>query len=257
MSLRRYGPSITVVRCSPPSPSPLVVAGYLLGSIPVAVVVGRARGFDPRRVGDCNPGYWNVKEQVGARASLPVFVGDVAKGAAAGAVGVLLDGPAWGIAYVAVAAAMIGHAYPVFAGFRGGRSILAFVGGMAVVAPVPAAVTVLALLVVWAATRSFASAARAGVFGFPLVQLAFQPATRVAATGALLCIIGIRFAQAGQRADEPPFWAAAGASMACGAAQNEPVRPVPLLWRRVAARRDDDVSTCGPATADPGGPCRR
>ena len=176
-----------------------VLAGYLLGSIPVAVLVGRARGFDPRTVGDRNPGYWNVKEQVGARASLPVFAGDVAKGAAAGAVGVLLDGSGWGIAYAAVAAAMIGHAYPVFAGFRGGRSILTFVGGMAVVAPVPAAVTLLVVLVVWAVSRSFAWAARVGVFGFPLVQLAFEPAERVAATGALLCIIGLRFAQAARR----------------------------------------------------------
>ncbi len=173
-----------------------VVAGYLLGSIPVAVLVGRARGFDPRTVGDRNPGYWNVKEQVGARGSLPVFVGDVAKGAAAGAVGVLLDEPGWGVAYVAVAAAMVGHAWPVFAGFRGGRSILTFVGGMVVLAPVAAAVTVGGLLVVWAATRSFAWAARVGVFGFPLVQLAFEPKERVAATGALLCIIGVRFAQA-------------------------------------------------------------
>ncbi|MFP5578810.1 MAG: glycerol-3-phosphate acyltransferase [Acidimicrobiia bacterium] len=173
-----------------------VVAGYLLGAIPVAVLVGRARGFDPRSVGDRNPGYWNVKEQVGARASLPVLLGDVAKGAAAGATGVLLDGTAWGMDYVAVAAAMVGHAYPVFAGFRGGRSILAFVGGMCVVAPVPAAVAVLGVLLVWAVTRSFAWAARVGVFGFPLVQLAFESKERVAATGALLSIIGLRFAQA-------------------------------------------------------------
>lgn len=181
----------------PPALAVAVLAGYLLGSIPVAVLAGRARGFDPRTVGDRNPGYWNVKEQVGARASVPVFVGDVAKGAAAGAVGALLDGSGWGIAYAAVAAAMVGHAYPVFAGFLGGRSVLAFVGGMAVVAPSPAAVTVLVLLVVWAMTRSFAWAARVGVFGFPLVQLAFESKERVAATGALLCIIGLRFAQAG------------------------------------------------------------
>ena len=59
----------------------------------------------------------------------------------------------------------------------------------------------LLLCVVWAATRSFAWAARVGVFGFPLVQLAFEPKERVAATGALLCIIGLRFAQAGRGPD--------------------------------------------------------
>jgi acyl phosphate:glycerol-3-phosphate acyltransferase len=173
-----------------------VVAGYLVGSIPVAVLVGRSRGVDPRQVGDRNPGYWNVKEQLGRRASLPVFAGDVAKGAAAGLVGVLLDAPGWGIAYAAVGAAMVGHALPVFASFRGGRSILTFVGGMVVFAPLAAVLAVALLAVVWAATRSFAWAARAGVFGFPLAQLLVEPATRVAATGALLTIIGIRFAQA-------------------------------------------------------------
>jgi acyl phosphate:glycerol-3-phosphate acyltransferase len=174
----------------------VVVVGYLLGSIPVAVLVSRRRGVDPRQVGDRNPGYWNVKEQVGRRASLAVFAGDVAKGAAAGAVGVLLDGPGWGVAYVAVAAAMVGHALPVFAGFRGGRSILAFVGGMAVVAPLAATLAVVLLAVVWVVTRSFAWAARAGIFGFPVVQLLVEPAVRVVATGALLTIIGVRFAQA-------------------------------------------------------------
>ena len=67
-----------------------VVVGYLLGSIPVAVLVGRARGVDLRRVGDRNPGYWNAKEALGRRAALPVFAGDVAKGALAAAVGVVL-----------------------------------------------------------------------------------------------------------------------------------------------------------------------
>lgn len=172
------------------------VAGYVLGSVPVAVLVGRSQGFDPRDVGDRNPGYWNVKEQLGPRGSLPVFLGDVAKGAVAGAVGVLLDDPAWGIAHVAVGAAMVGHAYPVLAGFRGGRSILTFVGGMAVVSPLPAAAAVGLMLLVWAATRSFAWGARSGVFGFPFAQLAFEPKERVAATGVLLSIIGLRFAQA-------------------------------------------------------------
>lgn len=173
-----------------------VVAGYLLGSVPVAVLVSRRRGFDPRDVGDHNPGYWNVKEQLGARASLPVFVGDTAKGAAAGLVGLLLAGDTWGIGYAAVGAGMVGHAWPVFAGFRGGRAVLAFVGGMIVLEPVPAGLALVALLVVWAATRSFAWGARVAVFAFPLILLAFEPKERVAATGALMTFIGLRFAQA-------------------------------------------------------------
>lgn len=184
---------------SVPAVVAVVVAGYLLGSVPVAVLVARRRGVDPREVGDRNPGYWNVKEQLGRRDSLVVFAGDTLKGSAAGAVGVVLDGPAWGVAYLAVAAAMVGHAFPVFARFRGGRSILAFAGGMAVVAPPAAAVAIGALALTWLATRSFAVAARVGVFGFPVAQALVESKERVAATGGLLCIIGARFAQAAVR----------------------------------------------------------
>jgi len=57
-----------------------LLIGYLLGSVPVAVLVARARGVDPRRDGDRNPGYWNVKALLGRRAAVPVFVGDALKG---------------------------------------------------------------------------------------------------------------------------------------------------------------------------------
>jgi glycerol-3-phosphate acyltransferase PlsY len=118
-----------------------VLVGYLLGSIPMAVVVGRRHRLDPRAVGDRNPGWWNMREQLGNRGALPVLVGDTAKGVAAAAIGSsLAPEGAWGVGYVAVAAAMVGHAWPVFAGFRGGRSILAFAGGMCVLAPLPAAI---------------------------------------------------------------------------------------------------------------------
>ena len=176
-----------------------VVVGYLLGSIPVAVLVARARGVDVRRVGDRNPGYWNAKEALGRRAALPVFVGDVAKGAAAAAVGVVLGGP-WWVGYLGGAAAMIGHAWPVFAGFRGGRSVLTFVGAMLVLAPLPSAIAIVVCVVVSLITRSFAIGARVGVFGLPVIQAFFEPRSHVAATGALMSIIGLRFGLAAWQA---------------------------------------------------------
>ncbi|GIH62993.1 glycerol-3-phosphate acyltransferase [Microbispora siamensis] len=184
-----------------------LIGGYLLGSIPVAVLVAGRRGVDPREVGDRNPGFWNVRERLGRRASAPVFAGDMAKGVLAGLLGLLaggahttgpgvVTGPSAPAAYLAVGAAMIGHAWPVFAGFRGGRSVLTFAGGMAVLCP-PAFVLALALLAVtFLLTRSFAIGARAGVFAIPLLQLPFAPIGHVAATGALMCLIGLRFGQA-------------------------------------------------------------
>lgn len=184
-----------------------VIAGYLLGSVPVAVLVARAHGVDPRDVGDRNPGYWNVKEQLGRRAAVPVFAGDTLKGALAALCGLVVSGfHTAGFAtvagasvvpvYLAVAAAMAGHAWPVFASFRGGRSVLTFAGGVAVICP-PAFVLAVAVLVVTAwALRSFAVGARLAVFGVPVLQLLFAPVELVAATGGLMCLIGLRFGQA-------------------------------------------------------------
>jgi glycerol-3-phosphate acyltransferase PlsY len=196
-----------------------VAGGYLLGSIPVAVLAGRARGFDPRQVGDHNPGFWNMKDQLGWAGALPVLAGDTLKGTAAGLLGLMLahgvlqhgvlqhgvlvpgilGGRAPGgvaLVYAAVAAAMVGHAWPVFARLRGGRSVLTFAGGFAVICP-PAFVLGLALCAVVALlARSFAIGARVGVFAVPFLQLIFTPALEVAATGALMSLIGVRFGMA-------------------------------------------------------------
>ena len=171
------------------------VVGYLVGSIPVADLVSRRRSaVDLRDVGDHNPGYWNAKETLGRRAALPIFVGDVAKGAGAALVGVALAPPGvWGMAYVGAGAAMVGHAWPLFARFRGGRSVLTFVGGAIVCAPVPSLVAIGVLLVVFAITRSFARGAQAGIVALPVAQLVIEGPYRTAATGVLMTFIGFRF----------------------------------------------------------------
>ncbi|MDP9870120.1 MULTISPECIES: glycerol-3-phosphate acyltransferase [Streptosporangium] len=190
----------------------VVIGGYLLGSVPVAVPIARTHGFDPREVGDGNPGFWNVKERLGWRAAAPVFAGDTLKGALAALLALVAGGPhtngpgAGAVpVYLAVAAAMVGHAWPLFAGFRGGRSVLVFVGGSAVICP-PGFLLGVAVLIAGAMlTRSFAVGARAGVFCLPLFQLLFAPVEHVAGTGALMCLIGLRFRQAARagRAGRP------------------------------------------------------
>lgn len=171
------------------------VIGYLLGSIPVANLVARRRSqIDLRAVGDHNPGYWNAKETLGRRAALPVFIGDLAKGTAAALVGLALANPGvWGLTYVGTGAAMVGHAFPIFARFRGGRSVLAFVGGAAVFAPIPVAISVLALLVVFAITKSFAIGTRAGFVVLPFATIVVQGPYQTAAMGVLMTFIGLRF----------------------------------------------------------------
>jgi len=175
-----------------------IVVGYLIGSIPIAnLVAARRARVDLRDVGDGNPGFWNARETLGRRAAIPVFVGDSLKGVAAALVGAALADPGvWGLAYVGCGAAMVGHAFPVFARFRGGRSILTFAGGAAVFATVPFLLTIALLLITFVITRSFAVSARVGFFAFPVVQIAVEGPYRTAATGVLMTFIGVRFATA-------------------------------------------------------------
>jgi acyl phosphate:glycerol-3-phosphate acyltransferase len=164
--------------------------GYVLGSVPVALLVARRHGVDLRRVGDGNPGAWNALEHLGARRAWPAFIGDALKALLAGLAGLALGG--WWAAYAAVGGAMAGHAFPVFAGLRGGKAVMAFVGGAFALAPAAAACA-LALCAGVSAVRGFAWGARAGVFAFPAIALAFEPVWRVAAMGGLMAGIGLLF----------------------------------------------------------------
>ncbi len=168
-----------------------VLIGYVLGSVPVALMVATRHGVDLRTTGDGNPGAWNALDQLGARRAWPAFIGDGLKGLLAGAAGLALGGIE--AAYVAVAAAMLGHALPLFARFKGGKAVMTFVGGAFALAPLAALLCLELCAALTAATRRFAYGARAGVFGFPLAQLALDGAQRTAATGALMTLIGVLF----------------------------------------------------------------
>jgi acyl phosphate:glycerol-3-phosphate acyltransferase len=87
---------------------------------------------------------------------------------------------------------MAGHAFPVFASFRGGKAVMAFVGGAFALSPLAALVALAACATV-SAVRGFGWGARVGVFGYPAIELAFDPVERVAATGGLMTIVGLLF----------------------------------------------------------------
>jgi glycerol-3-phosphate acyltransferase PlsY len=165
--------------------------GYLLGSILFAPLTARRHGVDLRATSDGNPGAWNALEELGARRAWPAFAGDAAKGFVAGSIGHALAGPAG--AYVAVAGAMLGHAFPLFARLRGGKAVMTFAGGMLAAAPLPALLAIAVCVVVSLAARSFALGARAGVVAVVPLQLVLQGPARTAATGALMCLVGALF----------------------------------------------------------------
>ncbi|MGI8822114.1 MAG: glycerol-3-phosphate 1-O-acyltransferase PlsY [Acidimicrobiia bacterium] len=103
------------------------VLGYLVGSIDFAVLVARAQGKDIYEMGSGNPGAANVLRNLGWKAALPVMLGDVAKGAAAAAVGTWLGGSelaGWAAGFAAV----VGHCFPVWHRFHGGKGVSTALG---------------------------------------------------------------------------------------------------------------------------------
>ncbi len=114
-------------------------AGYLIGSVPFGLIVGKTvGGLDVRDFGSGNMGTANVLRTVGARAGAITFALDVAKGA--GAVAIARRSGADPAAQAAAGlAACIGHSWPVFARFRGGKAVATAFGGLLMVSPEAAA----------------------------------------------------------------------------------------------------------------------
>jgi len=99
----------------------IVILGYFLGSIPTAYIAGRVvKGIDIRQVGDANMGAANAFRQLGKKVGVAVGIIDAGKGALAVLIAQAADMPQVAVLLTG-AAAIIGHNWPVFLGFRGGR----------------------------------------------------------------------------------------------------------------------------------------
>jgi len=119
-----------------------VVSGYLLGSIPVGLLVGRkAQGVDVREYGSGKTGFTNSVRVLGLKRSLPVFLGDFGKGVLAALLPLIYTDDPWARALGGLAA-IVGHVWPVFAGFRGGRGVLAGLGALAALDPLALAIVI-------------------------------------------------------------------------------------------------------------------
>ncbi len=134
----------------------LVVAGYLLGSLSFALLLVRWRtGTDIRTEGSGNAGATNVLRSHGKALGLAVALLDVAKGAAAVLLVRLVTADP---RYAAAAgfAAILGHVFPLYSGFRGGKGVATAVGAFLVLAPL-ATLACLAVFLALVATTRFVS----------------------------------------------------------------------------------------------------
>ncbi|HVQ29708.1 MAG TPA: glycerol-3-phosphate 1-O-acyltransferase PlsY [Vicinamibacteria bacterium] len=141
----------------------LLALAYLTGSIPFSFLVARLFGVrDVRAVGSGNVGATNVLRSAGRTAGLLAFLLDASKGAVAAFVVQRLEGPLSPMAPLAAAAAVLGHMYPVWLGFRGGKGVATGAGAFLPLAPVATAVGLLVFGLTLAVSRYVSLASMAG-----------------------------------------------------------------------------------------------
>ena len=115
----------------------IVISGYFLGAIPTAYIAGRVvKGIDIRRVGDANVGAANAFHQLGKKIGVAVGLIDAGKGALAVLIAQAADIPQEAVLITGVAA-IIGHNWPVFLGFRGGRGESTTIGMLLILVTQP------------------------------------------------------------------------------------------------------------------------
>jgi acyl phosphate:glycerol-3-phosphate acyltransferase len=124
----------------------LILAGYLLGSMPWGFWISRRGGIDIRTIGSGNTGATNVWRAFGPRLGVPVLILDMLKGAVPAVAGLAFFGS--GTAVLAGSAAIVGHTLPIFLGFGGGKGVATAAGMAFVLAPLAALILVVVFLAV-------------------------------------------------------------------------------------------------------------
>lgn len=115
----------------------LIVAAYLMGSLPFSYLVVRLmRDRDIREMGSGNVGATNTLRAVGTLPALGVLLLDMGKGAIPVFTALHLGAPTWAVAGSALAA-VVGHVFPVYLGFRGGKGVATALGALVILAPLP------------------------------------------------------------------------------------------------------------------------
>ena len=167
-----------------------IALGYLVGSVPFAYLLARRRGIDLREAGSGNVGAANVLRTSGPGSAAAAMCLDATKGALAVFVAQRL-GAGTAMQAAAGLAAVIGHIYPVWLGFRGGKGVATAAGAFAVLAPAAMLVASAAFVAAVGATRYISVGSVVGAISLAVATVAGDAPLPVSigATGAALMIL--------------------------------------------------------------------
>ena len=160
----------------------MLIIAYLLGSIPSAVWIGKKYyGIDIREYGSKNAGTTNMLRVLGRRAALPVFVLDFFKGfVAVSLIGIMrydIDiTSAWliNLKIMGVFAAVLGHIFPIFAGFKGGKGVATLVGAITGIYPIVVLLCFAVWVLVFLITHYVSLASMTAGCSFPIFAIIYS-----------------------------------------------------------------------------------
>ncbi len=150
----------------------LILFSYLLGSVPVGVVLSRLRGQDPRKAGSGNIGATNVMRTAGKGLGILTLAGDIAKGFLPTWLVMYYGQPALVVAACGLAA-FVGHLWPVYLRFRGGKGVATALGFFLVLNPAAIPVLVIIFVLVLLKWRYVSLGSLAGTAFAPLLLFLF------------------------------------------------------------------------------------
>lgn len=178
-----------------------LLLAYLFGSIPTAVWIGQAfYGIDVREYGSGNAGATNTFRVLGKKAGIPVMVLDILKGWTAtnlvSFIGLSVTGPAHSVQFVNYqlalgVVAVMGHLFPIFAGFRGGKGIATLFGMILAVHFPSALICVLVFVVILLLTKyvSLSSISAGFAFTFSVIFIYQVSVKAIIIYGMCICIL--------------------------------------------------------------------
>ena len=187
--------------------APLALVSYLLGSIPTAIWISRAFfNDDVRNHGSGNAGSTNMYRAFGAKAGVPTQIIDIGKAALSASLPLIIPMLGWAVAaedslgllvaqLICGVAAVLGHVYTVFAGFKGGKGVNCMLGMMLAIAPLGSLVAIGAFLLMLFTVRMVSVGSMLGVVAFTAYQLVVylqsgrQPDAVLLGVGALLVVL--------------------------------------------------------------------
>ena len=174
----------------------VVLVAYLLGSIPFGyLIVRKQMGADIRETGSGGTGATNVSRRAGKAAGVLTLLLDAAKGCAAVVIAQAAGSDEWVIAAAAIAV-LVGHIFPVWLGFRGGKGVATAVGVFSVLAPIALLSAGVIFIAIVVTTRYVSLGSIIGAVLIP-VFVWFQSGRQPLLTAAIVAAVLIVFAHRG------------------------------------------------------------